>query len=185
MEPLKMTSPVVRNYAKALVELMKERELLDITRETAETMLRYFKNRELTLFLRHPQVPPEAKKGLFAKMLPSGTPQEFLNFLHLIVDRARQDRLTEILETTVRLTILEQGYEIVTIISAQPLTEEEQRTISSELEALWEIQIYPEYRVNPNLLGGIIIRHGDKLYDGSLNGQLNRIKEVLITEELS
>lgn len=178
-----MTSPVVRNYAKALVELMKERDLLDITGGAAETLSSYFKDRELNLLLRHPLVPSETKKDLFLKMVPPETPQEFLNFLHLIVDRGREDLLLEVLKTVAQLCILEQGYEIVTIISAEALTVDEQRTIISKLESLWEIQLYPEYRVNPNLLGGVMVQRGDKLYDGSLSGQLNRIKKVLINEE--
>lgn len=178
-----MTSAAVHNYAKALVELMKERGLLDLTRETAETLRDYFKARDLTLFLMHPKVSPEEKKALLQKIAPPGMPQEFLNFINLIVDRGRSGLLAKIMEAVVQLTIAEQGYERVTLVSAQPLTEEEQRSLRNKLEALWQVKIYPEFRVNPNLLGGIIIQRGDKLYDGSLDGQLSKIKEMLMDLE--
>lgn len=178
-----MTSTAVHNYAKALVELMKERGLLDQTRKTAETLRDYFKERELTLLLMHPKVPPEEKKVLLQKIAPPAMPQEFLNFLNLIVDRGRSGLLTKIMEAVVQLTITEQGYEKVTLVSAQPLTEEEQRLLRNKLEALWQVKIYLEYRVNPNLLGGIIIQRGDKLYDGSLAGQLFKIKQMLMDSE--
>ena len=178
-----MSSPVVRNYAGALVELMREQNQLEATDQIVENLISYLKVPELTHFLRHPKVPAAEKKVLLQKLVPLETPQEFKNFLNLLVDRGREDLLTEILETFKGLSILEQGYEIVTFISAQPMTEAEKRMSLTELEALWQIKIYPEYRVNPNLLGGIIIRRGDKLYDGSLNGQLSKIKEILINKD--
>ncbi len=177
-----MVTPAVHNYAKALVELMKERDQLDLTRATAETLGSYFKDRELILLLRHPKFPAEGKKVLLQKIVPPGTPQEFLNFLNLIVDRGRQDLLTKIMETVLQLVIMEQGYETVTLISAQPLTEAEQKSLLNKLEAIWQIKIYPEFRVNPNVLGGVIIQRGDKIYDGSLGEQLSRIKEILMDQ---
>ncbi|MGE5607336.1 MAG: ATP synthase F1 subunit delta [Bacteroidota bacterium] len=175
-----MNSPAIHNYAKALVELMKERGLLDLTRETAETLSDYFKDQELMLLMGHPKIPPEAKKALLQQIAPPEMPQEFLNFLNLIVDRGRSQLLVKIMEAVVQLAIVEQGYEKVTLVSSQPLTEQEQESLRNKLEALWQVKIYPEYRVNPNLLGGIIIQRGDKLYDGSLNGQLSKIKEMLM-----
>lgn len=178
-----MNSAVVRNYARALVELMKEANRLDFTGKLAEILIVYLKDRELTLFLRHPKVPPQEKKALFLKLLPSDTPQEIRNFINLVFDRGRHNLLLQMFETILRLCILEQGYEMVTIISAEPLTGEEREQIIKELVSLWEIRIYPEFRVNPNILGGIIIRRGDKLYDGSLVGRLNEIKDIFISQE--
>lgn len=179
-----MTSAVVRNYARALVELMKEANRLDFTGKLAEILIGYLKDRELSLFLRHPKVSPQEKKTLFLKLLPSDTPQEIRNFINLVFDRGRYNLLLQIFETILRLCILEQGYEMVTVISAKPLTDEERGQIIKELESLWEISIYPEFRVNPNILGGIIIRRGDKLYDGSLMGRLNKIKEIFDSQEI-
>lgn len=178
-----MISPAVNNYARALVELMKDRDLLDITCQTAETLISYIKTPELTQLLRHPKVPGDEKKALFQKLIPPETPQEFSNLLNLLVDRGREDLLIKILETIVQLSILEQGYEIVTLVSAQPMTEKEQKSLFDELEALWQVKIFLKYRLNPNLLGGVIIQRGDQLYDGSLKGQLHKIKETLINKD--
>lgn len=178
-----MTSAVVRNYARALVELMKEGNRLDFTGKLAEILIGYLKDRELMLFFKHPKVPLQEKKALFLKLLPSDTPQEIVNFINLIFDRGRHNLLLQIFEAIRRLCILEQGYEMVTIISAKPLTDDERGQIIKELESLWEISIYPEFRVNPNILGGIIIRRGDKLYDGSLMRRLTEIKDTFINQE--
>src|SRR5690554_942681 len=113
-----MNSAVVRNYARALVELMKEANRLDFTGKLAEILIVYLKDRELTLFLRHPKVPPQEKKALFLKLLPSDTPQEIRNFINLVFVRGRHNLLLQMFETILRLCILEQGYEMVTIISA-------------------------------------------------------------------
>lgn len=174
-----MTTPVAHNYAKALVELMKVEDRLDITRETAETLNDFFKNPEFILFLKHPKVPQDEKKALLQKLVPPGIPQEFSNFLNLLVDRARQNLLPEIMERIIQLARVEQGYEIVTLVVAKPMTDDEQKAILDKLGDLWQVKIYPIFRINPNLLGGIIIQRGDTLYDGSLVGQLEKIRSVL------
>ena len=83
----------------------------------------------------------------------------------------------------VQLSLMDQFFERVTLVSAQPLTEEEQSSLRNKMEALWQIKIRPEFRVNPNLLGGVVIQRGDQLYDGSLSGQLSKIKEILMDRE--
>ena len=180
-----MTSLVVHNYARALVELMKEESRLDFTLKLAELLIEHLKNRELTLFLRHPKIPSQDKKAFFQKLLPSETPQEINNFFNLIFDRRWHHLLPQILGTVLRFCILEQGYEVVTIISAKPLIDDEQDPIIRELESIWQIKIHPEFRINPVILGGIIIQRGDQLYDGSLLGRINEMKDSfnLMTNE--
>lgn len=178
-----MTAGVVHNYAKALAELMQERRLSDLVAATAETLCDRLKDRELTLLLRHPKVPAELKKELLQKMVPPETPQEFINFLSLIVDRGRQDLLVKIMAAVVELIIIEQGYEKATLVSARPLTEAQEKMFLNKLETLWRIKIHPEFRVNPNLIAGLIIQRGDKLYDCSVNGQLSKIKAFLMEQE--
>lgn len=179
-----MTSPAAHNYAKALVELMKERNQLDIARETAEKLIQDFNYPEIELTLRHPKVPAGQKKALLQKLLLPDTPREFQSCLDLVIDRGRQTLLLSILQTIVELSIIEQGFEIVTLVAAQSMADDERSAILTKLETLWQVKIFLKYRVNPGLLGGIIIQRGDKLYDGSLNGQLTKIKNTLIGQEL-
>ncbi len=179
-----MTSRVAYNYARALVDLMKERDSLEITREVAEVLIHELDDSEIVSFLNHPKTPLEEKKAILKKLAPPETPQEFMNCLDLIVERGRGGVLIGILKNIVEMVLLEQGYEIVTLISAQPISEAEGRFISEKLENLWCKKIHLKYRVNPNLLGGIIIQRGDKLYDGSLVGQLSEIRESLSEPEI-
>jgi F-type H+-transporting ATPase subunit delta len=83
----------------------------------------------------------------------------------------------------VELIIIEQGYEKATLVSARPLTEAQEKMFLNKLETLWRIKIHPEFRVNPNLIAGLIIQRGDKLYDCSVNGQLSKIKAFLMEQE--
>lgn len=180
-----MTSRVAYNYARALVDLMKERDSLDITREVAEILIQNLDDSEIISFLSHPKAPVGDKKAILKKLAPPEIPQEFLNCLDLIVERGRQGVLVKVLENIVEMVLMEQGFEIVTLISAQPISEAEQRFISEKLEAVWGKKIHLKYRENPNLLGGIIIQRGDKLYDGSLVGRLSEIKESLSDPEIN
>jgi F-type H+-transporting ATPase subunit delta len=109
-------------------------------------------------------------------------PKDFQNFLYLIIERRRESLLLPILEAVVEQALKAKGFQIVELISALPLSEAKQNMISQDLEKAWHANIALQYRENPALIGGIIIRRGDQLIDGSLSGQLNSLKKQLIEE---
>ena len=85
-----------------------------------------------------------------------------------------------ILESVVEETLRTQGFEIVELISARPMSQSQQTALKEDLEKSWHSKVFLKYRENPNLIGGIIIRRGDQLIDGSLSGRLNSLRDVLL-----
>lgn len=177
-----MTLQVEKHYAKALIELGCEKDIVTSIRNTAETLLPNLKIPEIVLFLNHPSVNKNDKKELVQHFLPEDTAREFINFLHLVIDRNLEKKLVSLIENVIDLAIQAEGFEIVTLISARLLSEEEQNILVYDLESRWSTKLFLKYRNNPNLLGGLIIQRGDKLYDGSLSGQLKKLQEILISE---
>jgi F-type H+-transporting ATPase subunit delta len=175
-----MQSPAVFNFSQALVELAKEKGLVTKVRASAEQVAVSLKVPELIGFLNHPKVPVSAKKEIIMRLIPEDAPQEMINFLNLLFDRHRESLLSDIMEETVNLAIKAEGYEIVELISAKALSEEERITITRDLEKSWSARIFLKYRENPGLIGGIIVRRADQLYDGSLAGQLKALKHLLL-----
>lgn len=175
-------SQIVNNYAQALIRLAEEKGLTKTVRNLSENFLKKLNIKEVILFLNHPSIKPGDKKGLLLKLLPEDTIQEFKNFLCVVIDRHQEKHLPKILEKVVDLAIQAEGFEIITLISAQVLPENEQKKILQNLEERWSTKIYLRYRENPSLLGGLVIQRGDKLYDGSLAGQLKQLREMMISE---
>jgi F-type H+-transporting ATPase subunit delta len=173
-----MYSRSALNFSRALVSLAKERAILDAVQTAAQELIIALKVPELRKFLSHPSVPVQGKRDILKRLVPPGSPLEFYNFLNLIIDRRREGILTSILEAVIDQVLEAKGYEIVELISAFSLTTDEQDLIQKNLEESWRTKIALKYRENPNLIGGIIVRRGDQLIDGSLSGQLNALKQL-------
>lgn len=170
----------VSNLSRALVELAKERKILDQIREASEQVLSALGVPEMLQFLSHPKVPSRGKREILEQVAPANAPVEFKNFLNLVIDRRRERQLPAILESVVEETLRTQGFEIVELISALPMSRLQQAALQDDLEKAWHHKIFLKYRENPNLIGGIIIRRGDQMIDGSLSGRLNSLRDVLL-----
>lgn len=173
---------VALNFSQAMVSLAQEEGILDGVQKAAEELLGVLKLPELIKYLSHPKVPVAGKREILKQLLPPQSPPKFINFLNLIIDRHREGALIPILEAVLEGILAAQGFKIVELISALALTESEQNTIQASLEKIWQVKVALKYRENANLIGGIIIRYGDHIIDGSLSGQLNSLKQRLIEE---
>ncbi|MGE5583158.1 MAG: ATP synthase F1 subunit delta [Bacillota bacterium] len=178
-----MYSQAAFNYGRAMVELAKEKGILDRVLTIAKDLIADLQTPKLQEFLKHPKAPAAAKREILQRLMAkSSTPQEFRHFLFLIIERRRENLLLPILESLIEQALKAQGFEVVELVSALPLSEAKQQSIGKDLEQAWHTKISLQYRENPNLIGGIIIRRGDELIDGSLSGQLNALKRQLIAE---
>jgi F-type H+-transporting ATPase subunit delta len=178
-----MHSQAAQNYGRAMVELAKEKKIVDQVLMVAGDLIADLQTPKLQEFLKHPKAPTAAKREILQHLTaPNSPPQEFLNFLFLIIERHRENLLLPILESLVEQALKAKDFEVVELISALPLAEAKQQSITRELEKAWHTKISLQYRENPHLIGGIIVRRGDELIDGSLSGQLNALKRVLAAE---
>jgi F-type H+-transporting ATPase subunit delta len=178
-----MHSQTALNYARAMVELAKERKIIDSVLVVTKDLIEELQLSELREFLQHPKVPAVGKREVFKRLMTKNSPpKEFQNFLNIIIERRRESLLLPILKAIVDQALQAQGFQVVELISALPLPEEKQKSIGQVLEKTWHTKISLQYRENPNLIGGIIIRRGDELIDGSLSGQLNALKRLLTAE---
>lgn len=176
-----MSSRVAHSFAQAMTELAQEKQIVTAVKLATEELLVLLEVREVELFLEHPRVPSESKKTALKELIAEEHPPELLNFLSVIIDRKQEQNLKQILQLLLNQLIKAQGYEIIEIVSATELGEEERTRIINDLETAWNTKLYARYRINPSLIGGMIIRRGDYLYDGSLTGQLQKLKQKLLS----
>lgn len=180
-----MTSPIIYNISKALVDLAVEKQNVAAVHDFAADLLPKINLPEVRTFLNHPLVKPADKKEFFIRIMAENAPQEFINMIHLIIDRRYTSLLPEIMDQTIDLAIKAQGYEIITAITANPLSEAEAEQIRIDLETRWATRVYLKNRSNPNLIGGIIIQREDRMYDGSLLGRINDLRRILTEQSVS
>lgn len=179
-----MASSVTHDYPKALVSLMLPKKKVKAVQQAAEAMLPLVKLPEVRQFLNHPAVKPADKKEFLTKLIPTDAPQEFINFIHLITDRRYAQLLVEMLDATIDLAQKAQGNEVVTVITANEITAEQEVMICKDLEKKWSTRIFLKKRVNPNILGGMIVQREDRLYDGSVLGQIKQLRRKLTEDSV-
>ena len=107
-----------------------------------------------------------------------------LNLIGLMIKRGRIDQLPRVAAEFRRLDNARQGITIATAISAAPLTPDELRAVTARLEQYTGGRIELETQVDPSLLGGLVVRVGDRLIDGSVRGRLERLRNQLVSGAL-
>lgn len=172
------TTRVARRYAQAAFEVARERNQVDGWLAELERLVELLDRTEAGAFLSAPQVPFDAKREFVEQTLAGFLP-EVRNLVLLLVRRRRLRLLPRIYEEFGRLADDYRGVVVAEVTSAVPLDDADKAVIIRQLSELTGKRVSLRTRVDPSILGGIIVRIGDKLIDGSLRTRLERLRETL------
>lgn len=178
-----VTSEIAEPYAQALLSLARSNDSVEpIARSTSELLELLKESDELSAFLSNPLIEAETKKGVLRQILGEAPNQNLKNFLLLLVDRGRISLLAPILRQFQALVRELNQTVLAEVSSAVALSEQQQATIRQKVKALTSAQqVEIETEIDPDLLGGVIIKVGSQVIDASLRGQLRRIGVQLST----
>lgn len=168
---------IIEPYASALMSLAQSRNLTEEFGNDVRSLLELLDNSaELKNFLDSPVVRPQDKKAVLQRISGDQVNPLLRNFLMLLVDRGRILFLQGIgQQYLVLLRKLNQTV-LAEVTSAHPLTEAQQNTLTEKVKAMTNARsVEIAATVDPNLLGGVIIKVGSRVVDASLRGQLRRI----------
>ena len=170
-----------RSYAKALFELAKERHQTNVVAHELGGIIEVVAgDPELRNFLARPGVSAAAKRAVADEIAQRvGVGKLVRDFVGLAADQGRGEELPEIAEAYRDLVDADAGRVRARVRSAVALTEEERATLASRLGGALGKTVVVEDRVDPELLGGLVAEVGGLVADGSLDGQLARIKDRL------
>lgn len=176
-----MGSMVARRYALALFQLVKEQQLIDTVEEELRVVKEvFFVNEDLKAVLQSPKVSREKKKAILSTAFTAVNPL-VLNTLMLLVDRHRENEIIDVANEFSELANEERGVEAANVFSVRPLTEDERTALSvSFAKKIGKKSLQIENIVDSDLLGGIKIRIGNRIFDGSLRGKLDRLERTLL-----
>ncbi len=176
---------VARRYAQALFELAAGRDLLtQVENELQQVVTVVAGSAELANILSHPQVPAQVKKQTMDKLFEGKISGITLSFVELLVDRRRQDHLQEIMEEYVALANQVQNVADAQVTTAIELTSEEQQEFDRKLAQLTGKKVRLTTKVDPAIIGGVVVQIGDKVIDDSLATKLNTLKNSLLSIQL-
>ena len=168
---------IIEPYASALMSLAQSRNLTEEFGNEIRSLLELLENSaELKNFLDNPVIKPQDKKAVLQRITGDQVNPLLRNFLMLLVDRGRILFLQGIgQQYLVLLRKLNQTV-LAEITSAHPLTEAQQNTLTEKVKAMTNARsVEISTTLDPDLLGGVIIKVGSRVVDPSLRGQLRRI----------
>lgn len=176
---------VARNYAETLFELAKKHGQVDAFAEGIEAVARLIdENPNVREFVETPRVAAAEKKRVLEGALKGHVPQLLMNFINLVIDKRRQRLIGPIASAYQDLQDEHAGRTHVDVTVARPLHGEELSDVGDRLSRAFGKQVIPHLRVSPEILGGIIVKTGDTIYDGSVRRQIDRMRRTLLGAEL-
>ena len=171
---------VARRYARALYEEAAERGIMPRVDDDADLVRETLRNsRELTNLFHSPVVNREKKQAVVHKLFAERVSPLMRDFLKLLVEKGREELVPEAIEAY--RTLRDEELKIIEVKarSAIALGPEEEADLKAALERMTGQTVRLQVAVDPSLLGGVVVRVGDTVYDGSVRNQLGRLRETL------
>jgi F-type H+-transporting ATPase subunit delta len=178
------TSRAAKPYARALFSIAKERgQTAEIGAELDRAATALREAPEVGVILARPWIAAPAKRAIAAEIASrTGLSALVRDFLALVAAQGRLGELEAIAGTYRDLVDADLGRVRARVRTAVPLSETERRTLATRLaRELGAHEAILEESVDPNVLGGFVAEIGSLVLDGSLNGQLARVKERLVS----
>jgi F-type H+-transporting ATPase subunit delta len=126
----------------------------------------------------------ETRIAMADEIFGTVAPKPVLNLIGLMIKRGRIHELPKVATEFRRLDNARQGVTEATATSAAPLSEDEIRTLTQRLEQDTNGRVELDVQVDPSLLGGLVVRVGDRMIDGSVRGRLERLRNQLVSGAL-
>ncbi len=185
-----MTSvAIAKNYARALYRLSHEKDVSEKVFSGLKFLEKHLlQEPRLKDILQHPLIEEKDKKGILQDILKSKeekVPAELLHFLYIVIDKKREDILQETIELFRRYYQEARNIQVVEVTSPSELKEEQRSKIAENMEKYLGHKVVLEEKVDPSMKGGIILKAGTLMLDGSLETRLKKLEDQLLQREES
>lgn len=169
-------------YAEAILDAIPADSSVDtVIGELQDVQASVEASRELQLFFESPVIAPakkaEAVKALFQDRIGAYV----LSVLLLLVEKNRESAVLDIIVQVLELRRQREGVLSTTVRSAVELDDAQRTKLVNALEAASGKHIEADYAVAPDLVGGLVVRMGDTVYDGSVQHQLKRLRDRFVS----
>ncbi len=172
---------VARNYAETLFELALRRDALEEYGQALRVITDLIdQDPKFRLFLETPRIDDVRRKEVLRRVFGDVVPREVLNFVLVTIDKRRQRLLREIVRLYALLVDEHMGREHVEVTLARHADEATAQLVKERLSALLGKEIIPHIRVRPEILGGLVVRTGDTIYDGSIRRRMEHMRRRLL-----
>lgn len=176
-----LNQAVARRYSRALFDLAQEKGLIDqVDQELGMVISLIEENPRLKAVTDDVLITPQVKRDLFEKLYAGKLSPVVMNFLLVVVQKRRESYLPQMYRAFMDLANEARGVVEVEVRSAVTLPEDTVVNLESRLVKRLGKRVKFETTVAPELIGGLVVRVGDELMDGSVRTRLHRMRDRLI-----
>lgn len=173
-----------RRYAEAALSIAERDDSLDTWVTAVETATQRLGVPELMRVLADPALAFDSRRSVAEQVMADAVTGGPRNLVLLLVRRGRIELLPEVATQLRRLYDQRQGIVKATVTSATPLTDAEMTALGERLAGMTGGRVDLSVQVDPAILGGVMVRMGDRLIDGSVRGRLERLRTRLASGAL-
>lgn len=171
---------LIRGYAQALLEIAEAEGELGIVEDELYAFAKALETHgEIREALHDPALPAENKKGLIRDLLGSRANPNTVNALSFLIDQGRARDIEAIVEAFARAAAERRARQLAEVRSAVPLDETQRRRLAEALSRATGRAVEVKVIVDPRLIGGIVAKVGDEIFDGSVRSRLDEARERL------
>ena len=182
-----MAKLVSKVYGDALFEAAMEKNVLSDWCEEVQALRGIFaEHADLAQFLNHPQMRKEEKVKVTESVFKGRISEGLLGFLVLVIEKGRQNDILPICDYFIDRVKEYKKIGVVKVTSAVVLSDEQKERVEKRLlETTHYVSLEVGYEVDESLLGGLVIRIGDRVVDSSIRTQLEELKRDLMKLQLA
>lgn len=176
-----MAKLVSKVYGDALLETALEKRKTDELYQEVSVLKTVFReNPDLVQLLNHPKIVKEEKISIMERIFSGKISEELMGFLTIIVDKGRQNDIFAALDYFLAAVKEYKRIGIASVASALPLSDAQKTQIEKKLLATTTYRTFEmHYEVDASLIGGLVVRIGDRVVDGSIRTRLYELKREL------
>lgn len=178
------TLNITSRYAKALLDSVQEKNILDKASQDVELAFNTFKNsKELRQVMSSPVLRNDKKSEIIKQIFGNKISNEVLNFLLFVVEKNREDFLFDILKRYSDMNDMLMGIVSADVVSPIKMKDDQVGKLKGQLEKFTGKKVKINTKENKDLLGGFIVRIGDTVIDASVDHQLVMLKKKFLEDQ--
>jgi F-type H+-transporting ATPase subunit delta len=172
----------VARYASAFADVVADARLdaAAIDRQFSDFLATWEGSAELREFFINPAIPAAQKVEILDKLNAKlGLQKELRNLLAVLISNNRIGHVVEVAAAYRRILQQQSGIRPAEIVTARVLSADERSALVAQLAKVAGAKLDPSFKLDSSILGGAVVRIGSTVYDGSVRGRLDRLKEAL------
>lgn len=180
---MRKVEAVTRRYGHALYQLAKSEDKVDLILEELRDVSNILNtNEEIKEFLRHPGIGDLEKKKVLKNIFKGKVDPDIDKLISILIDHDRLEQIRTVYYDYKYLVYKGKGIKIAYVTTAVEMTEEEIEMLKSRLCKKYCKGMEIQNIVDPEILGGVYLRVGDKVIDGTVRGKLQDMRKKLLSK---